>query len=215
MKNKYKNLENALIAIGEISEKNLEDLSNNIDEIIENNITDERTISLIYDSILSIEFIDDDKKRKVFYKLSNYCQSFNKKLADDYNEILEEDLNYDNEEYWYDDLEYEIVPWYEEGMKQFESNEKKYLKSNVKFKNYFLKIKKEVNTLPELNELSKEDLQCNRMFKDLTYLVIRFFNEVMTEEDFNDLKYRPERIKKYGNKALKDMFEYYSDKYKI
>ena len=49
----------------------------------------------MFDSILSLEFLDDDKKRKVFHKLSNYCRIFDKKLADDYDEILEENLSFD------------------------------------------------------------------------------------------------------------------------
>ena len=214
MNNKYKKLENALITIGKTSERDLEKLSNIIDRIIECNITDERTLSFIYDAILSVEFIDDDKKRKVFHKLSNYCRSFNKELVDDYDEILEEDLNYDYDEEWNDDLEYETVPWYEEGMKQFLSKDREYLNSKIEFRKFFLKVKKEIRFFPKLNELSEEELQYNRLFRDLSYLAIRFFNEVMTEEDFRSLKYYSERIKKYGKKVLKDMFKYYTDKYK-
>lgn len=79
-------------------EKELFNLSTLIDKIIENNIQNERTISEVFDSILSIVFIDDEEKRKIFHKLSNYCRKFNKELADDYDEILENDLS-DVEEY--------------------------------------------------------------------------------------------------------------------
>lgn len=76
-----------------ISDKEEIELSNLIDEIIENNIQNERTISEVFDSILSIAFIDAEDKRKIFHKLSNYCRNFNKELADDYDEILENDLS--------------------------------------------------------------------------------------------------------------------------
>ena len=81
------------------AEKELSILSNLVDKIIEYNIQDERTISKVFDSILSIEFIDDDKKRNVFYKLSSYCRNFNKELADDYDEILEKFLSDTDENY--------------------------------------------------------------------------------------------------------------------
>ena len=87
-----KELMDAFKLIADREEKELADLSNLIDEIVENNIQNERTISEVFDLILSIVFIDDDEKRNVFHKLSNYCRSFNKELADDYDEILEEDL---------------------------------------------------------------------------------------------------------------------------
>lgn len=124
MNNKSKELENILITIKETSERDIDELSDSIDKIIECHITNERTISLIFDTILSIEFIEDDKKIKVFHKLSNYCRSFNEELADDYDKILEQDLNYDYDEEWNDDLEYETVPWFDEGMKQFKSNDR-------------------------------------------------------------------------------------------
>ena len=67
MNNKSKELENILITIRETSERDLDELSDSIDKIIECHITNERTISLIFDTILSIEFIEDDKKIKVFH----------------------------------------------------------------------------------------------------------------------------------------------------
>lgn len=213
MNNKSKELENILITIKETSERDIDELSDSIDKIIECHITNERTISLIFDTILSIEFIEDDKKIKVFHKLSNYCRSFNEELADDYDRILEQDLNYDYDEEWNDDLEYETVPWFDEGMKQFKSNDREYLKSKIEFRNFFLKVKKEVQDFPKLNELSKEELQNNHLFGELSYLAIRFFNEIMTDDDFRNLKYSLKRIKKYGEEVLKDMFEYYTNKY--
>ena len=57
------------------------------------------------------------------------------------------------------------------------------------------------------------ELQNNHLFGELSYLAIRFFNEIMTDDDFRNLKYSLKRIKKYGEEVLKDMFEYYTNKY--
>ena len=96
-----KELNNAFKALIELSDKEIEEVKNIIDEIIEYKIQDEETISHLFDRILSIVFIEDNKKREIFYKLSNYTRKFNKDLANDYDEILEEDLNeeFDDEDY--------------------------------------------------------------------------------------------------------------------
>ena len=88
-----KELNDAFKALIELSNKEIEEVKNIIDEIIEYNIQDEETISHLFDRILSIVFIEDNEKREIFYKLSNYTRKFNKDLANDYDEILEEDLN--------------------------------------------------------------------------------------------------------------------------
>ena len=98
-------------------------------------------------------------------------------------------------------------------MRQFKSNDREYLKSKIEFRNFFLKVKKEVQDLPKLNELSKEELQNKQLFGELSYLAIRFFKEIMTDDDFRNLKYYLKRIKKYGEEVLKDMFEYYTNKH--
>ena len=94
MNKDFKELKDAILLLTESSEKDLEDISEAIDDIIKYKIKDERTISEMFDSILSLEFVDDDKKRKTFYKLSNYCRKFDKKLAEDYDEILEDDMSF-------------------------------------------------------------------------------------------------------------------------
>ena len=86
-----KELNDAFKALIELSDKEIEEVKNIIDEIIEYKIQDEETISHLF-----------DRKREIFYKLSNYTRKFNKDLANDYDEILEEDLNeeFDDEDYW-------------------------------------------------------------------------------------------------------------------
>ena len=82
MKKEYEEIKNALLKLSKLSERELENISDTIDDIIKYNIKDERTISEV----------------NVFHKLSNYCKKFDKNLADDYDEILEEYLSYDIDE---------------------------------------------------------------------------------------------------------------------
>lgn len=78
-----------------ISENELKRLDNIVLDIIKNNIKNERVISEVFDSILSLEFIDEENKGKTFHKLSNYCKTFDSSLADDYDKIFEEFMNED------------------------------------------------------------------------------------------------------------------------
>lgn len=93
-----KELMDCLKLLAKSSERDMDELEDLVDEIIEYKIQNENTISQLFDNILSVLLIEDDRKREVFHKLSNYTRKFNIKLADDYDEILEEDLS-DDEEY--------------------------------------------------------------------------------------------------------------------
>ena len=213
MNNSEEELIDSLIKIGDMSEQELDDISNYINEIIELKVEDEKTISYIFDSILNIIFVDDDKKRKVFHKLSNYCRNFNKELADDYDKILEDDLKEDNEETFDNEMDCEKIAWYEEGMKQFTSGVRDNLLSEDDFEHFFMKIKSNINQMPNLNSLTSEELTNNNFYNDLSYLAIRFLKEVMIEEHFNNLKYDLETTKKYGEKVVTDMIDYYTEKF--
>ena len=96
-----KELNDTFKALIVLSDNEIEEIKDIIDEIIEYKIQDEEVISHLFDRVLSIVFIEDDKKREIFHKLSSYTREFNKELADDYDEILEEDLNeeFDDEDY--------------------------------------------------------------------------------------------------------------------
>ena len=78
-----------------ISENELKRLDNIVLDIIKNNIKNERVISEVFDSILSLEFVNEKNKSKIFYKLSSYCRTFDSSLADDYDKIFEEFMNED------------------------------------------------------------------------------------------------------------------------
>lgn len=77
------------------SERELKRLYNIVDDVIRNNIRNEKIISEIFDSILSLEFVDEKNKSKIFYKLSSYCRTFDSSLADDYDKIFEEFMDED------------------------------------------------------------------------------------------------------------------------
>lgn len=90
MKNDFqeiKKLKNDLI---EISSKQLDRLSEEVEEIIKYHVTSEHTISKLFDSILSLPFAKDEEVKNLFYKLLNYCYSFNNDLASDYENIYKE-----------------------------------------------------------------------------------------------------------------------------
>lgn len=80
--------------IEKISTNEFNRLTRLVDDIIKNKITNEKIISDIFDSILSIVFIDEDIKKEVFYKLFDYCKKFNPILAYDY-ELIFKDMLYD------------------------------------------------------------------------------------------------------------------------
>lgn len=83
-----------------LSKNELKRLDNIVLDIIKNNIKNERVISEVFDSILSLEFIDEENKGKTFHKLSNYCKTFDSSLADDYDKIFEEFMNEDKLSLW-------------------------------------------------------------------------------------------------------------------
>lgn len=88
-----KELKEMFKLVFELSEKEIDQVSIFVDNIINNQIKNEKTISEVFDLILSIVFIEENKKRIIFYKLLNYCQTFNKQLAADYNKIFEDSLS--------------------------------------------------------------------------------------------------------------------------
>ena len=98
-------------------------------------------------------------------------------------------------------------------MKQFKK--RKNIKSEKELKQFFNKVKSNIKDLPVLNDLSEEDIVNNDSYKDLCYLVIIFFSDVMIERDFESLQYDSQRIREYGEIVLKDMFDYYNKKFNL
>jgi hypothetical protein len=81
------------------------------------------------------------------------------------------------------------IVWYDEGMAQFFSGEKRKLDSEEKFKEYYLKVKESTKTIPILNQIEHGNSFCNENYNgyDLSYLCIRYLSELMSFESFKTL----------------------------
>lgn len=105
------------------------------------------------------------------------------------------------------------IIWYDEGMAQFLSGEKDYLLNFDKFKNYYIKVKEETIIIPKLNEIKHGINFCNNNYNgyDLSYLCIRYLNEILNDNEFKNLMINFDKIKDYGNNIITNMFLYYDD----
>lgn len=90
MKNDFQEIKKLINDLIEISSKQLDSLSEEVEEIIKYHVTSEHTISKLFDSILSLPFAKDEEVKNLFYKLLNYCYTFNNSLALDYENIYKE-----------------------------------------------------------------------------------------------------------------------------
>jgi len=66
----------------------LKELSNSIDLIIQCKIVDDNIIVKMFDSLLSLVFVDEVELHNVYYKLLDYTNSFNSELCKDYESIF-------------------------------------------------------------------------------------------------------------------------------
>lgn len=90
MKNDFQEIKKLINDLIEISSKQLDSLSEEVEEIIKYHVTSEYIISKLFDSILSLSFAKDEEVKNLFYKLLNYCYTFNNNLASDYENIYKE-----------------------------------------------------------------------------------------------------------------------------
>ena len=106
------------------------------------------------------------------------------------------------------------IVWYDEGMAQYMSGEKDYLLNLESFKDYYLKVKESTKINPNLNELKHGNIFYNDDYNgyDLSYLAIRYLSEILTEKEFKNLLGNFDKIKKYGENILNDMFTFYDEK---
>lgn len=106
------------------------------------------------------------------------------------------------------------IVWYDEGMAQFMSGEKDIL-IEEKFKEFYLKVKENTKTIPNLNQLEHGDAFCNDKYNayDLSFLSIKYLSEILNENEFKKLMSNFEKIKEYGNNIIEKMFKYYDKKY--
>ena len=109
------------------------------------------------------------------------------------------------------------IVWYDEGMTQFFSGENDMLFEEEKFQKFYLKVKDETKVIPNLNEIEHGTSFYNEDYNgyNLSYLCIRYLNEILTDEEFQSLMSNFDKIKEYGNTIIQDMFNYYDKKEKI
>ena len=96
-------------------------------------------------------------------------------------------------------------------MAQFISGEKDKYADEEKFKRFYLKVKGNTKIIPNLNNLKHGSSFCNDEYNgyDLSYLSVRYLNEILNSEDFKKLMSDFSTIKEYGNNLIYRMFDYY------
>lgn len=106
------------------------------------------------------------------------------------------------------------IVWYDEGMAQFMSGEKDSLKDNVIFKEFYLRVREETKVIPQMNRLEHGNSFINEDYNgyDLSYLSIKYLSEVLSAEQFKNLKSNFSKIKQLGDEAIQKMFSYYDKK---
>ena len=112
-----------------------------------------------------------------------------------------------------DDYSKRIV-WYDEGMAQFMSGEKDKIIDEAAFKKFFLRVKEDTKEIPNLNDLKHGDSFYNDKYNgyDLSYLSIKYLNDIFNSEKFVKLMSDFPNIKKYGDDIVTNMFSYYNQK---
>lgn len=107
------------------------------------------------------------------------------------------------------------IVWYDEGMAQFMSGEKKKVVDEDAFKEFFLRVKEDTKEIPNLNDLKHGESFCNDKYNgyDLSYLSIKYLNDILSPEEFTKLMSDFSNIKKYGNDIVTRMFIYYDEKF--
>ncbi len=103
------------------------------------------------------------------------------------------------------------IVWYDEGMAQFMSGEKDKVSDEDTFKKFFLRVKENTKAIPNLNDLKHGNSFCNDKYNgyDLSYLSIKYLNDILTSEEFLKLMSDFSSIQKYGNDIVTKMFSYY------
>lgn len=106
------------------------------------------------------------------------------------------------------------IVWYDEGMAQFMSGEKKKVVDEDAFKEFFLRVKEDTKEIPNLNDLKHGESFCNDKYNgyDLSYLSIKYLNDILSPEEFTKLMSDFSNIMKYGNDVVTKMFNYFDKK---
>lgn len=106
------------------------------------------------------------------------------------------------------------IVWYDEGMAQFMSGEKKLLNDDDIFKNFYLNVREKTKVIPEMNSLKHGNTFVNKDYNgyDLSYLSIKYLSEVLSAEQFKGLMSDFSKISQLGEDIIQKMFNYYDEK---
>ena len=109
------------------------------------------------------------------------------------------------------------IVWYDEGMAQFMSGEKDKYSDKDCFKNFYLKVKEETKSIPDLNVLEHGESFCNNKYNgyDLSYLCVRYLDYILKPDEFRLLMSDFSQIRNYGNKIIYKMFDYFDNMFNI
>mgnify|MGYP000012456448 FL=1 len=213
----------------------LEELSNATVKLLQNKIVEyKKLFNIEFDEQIIVNYFDDlEEFREFIYKIRLEIVSLPKYAKGAYddgmvNACIEPDtqlkrLYTASHELFYilymkyilkNDYSNRIV-WYDEGMAQFISGEKDKYADAEKFKRFYLKVKENTKIIPNLNNLKHGNSFCNDEYNgyDLSYLSVRYLNEILNSEDFKKLMSDFSTIKEYGNNLIYRMFDYYDLKF--
>ena len=213
----------------------LEELSNATVKLLQNKIVEyKKLFNIEFDEQIIVNYFDDlEEFREFIYKIRGERVSLPKYAKGTYdngmvNAYIEPDtqlkrLYTASHELFHilymkyilkNDYAKRIV-WYDEGMAQFISGEKDKYADEEKFKRFYLKVKENTKIIPNLNNLKHGNSFCNDEYNgyDLSYLSVRYLNEILNSEDFKKLMSDFSTIKEYGNNLIYRMFDYYDLKF--
>lgn len=108
------------------------------------------------------------------------------------------------------------IVWYDEGMAQFMSGEKDKYIDEENFKKFYLRVKEQTKIIPNLNILEHGNSFYNNEYNgyDLSYLCIKYLNDILNPDEFRKLMSDFSKIKDYGNDLIYKMFDYYDNNLK-
>lgn len=86
----YNDIKELFEKVYDLSLVQIKMINDEINNIIKNHIKDVNQISKVFDSILSLVFVDDIIREESYNKLLNYCFSVDENLAEDYQKIYYE-----------------------------------------------------------------------------------------------------------------------------
>ena len=109
------------------------------------------------------------------------------------------------------------IIWFDEGMAQYFSGEKDYLKDESNFNKFLEKVITKTKVIPDLNSLNHGIEFCNNSYNgyDLSYIAVKYLVEILITDELYNILGDFDRILDYGKTVLFDALNYYKYKYNI